>query len=368
MNLRVLVVDDTIVYRTILSDILSEVAGVEVVGTAANGRIALSRIKSLKPDLLTLDIEMPEMNGLEVLEAIGKESLDAGAIVLSSLTVKGGEMTLKALEVGAFDFITKPDCVSAEESKGTIKKSLIPLLQAYARKKEIQSILRGKPAPSGENKIRKESVTAEMTSVVQRMGSLSHRIKSEVVAIGVSTGGPNALGRMLPALPKDMNVPVFIVQHMPPLFTLSLAQSLDAKCAIKVKEGEDGEPIQSNIAYIAPGGRQMKVVLGGADGGRKLIRITDDPPENNCKPSVDYLFRSVSHHYLGRATGVILTGMGNDGTLGLKLMKRNGAISIAQDEASCVVFGMPKEAIEAKVVDIIAPLDRIASEIIKTVK
>jgi two-component system chemotaxis response regulator CheB len=367
MNLRVLVVDDTIVYRAILSDVLSEVAGVEVVGTAANGKIALSRIKSLKPDLLTLDIEMPEMNGLEVLEAIRKESLDAGAIMLSSLTVKGGEMTLRALELGAFDFITKPECVSAGESMATIKKSLIPLLQAYARKKEIRSILRGMPAPSGENKVRKESLNEEMTSVVRRMGSLSHRIKSEVVAIGVSTGGPNALGRMLPDLPRDINVPVLIVQHMPPLFTHSLAQSLDAKCAIRVKEGEDGEPVQSNTAYIAPGGRQMKVVLG-ADGGRKLIRVTDDPPENNCKPSVDYLFRSVSHHYLGRATGVILTGMGNDGTLGLKLMKRNGAISIAQDEASCVVFGMPKEAIEANVVDIVAPLDRIASEVIKTVK
>jgi two-component system chemotaxis response regulator CheB len=199
------------------------------------------------------------------------------------------------------------------------------------------------------------------------MTNIAVRIKAEVIGIGISTGGPNALAAMLPLLRGDIDVPILIVQHMPPLFTKSLAASLDAKSALTVKEGEDGETIKNNVVYIAPGGRQMKVTLG-ANAATKIIRVTDDPPENNCKPSVDYLFRSLAHHYVGRSTGVIMTGMGNDGTLGLRLMKRSGAAVIAQDEASSVVFGMPKEAIEAGVVDIVAPLDKIAGEIMKTVK
>jgi len=154
---------------------------------------------------------------------------------------------------------------------------------------------------------------------------------------------------------------------MPPVFTGSLAKSLDAKCAIEVREAIDGESLQPGRALIAPGGKQMKVVAG-VDGTNRIVRVTDDPPENSCKPSVDYLFRSIAHHYVGRATGVIMTGMGADGKVGLKLMKRNGATVIAQDEASCVVYGMPKEAIDAEVVDVISPLEGIAKEITSTVR
>lgn len=157
-----------------------------------------------------------------------------------------------------------------------------------------------------------------------------------------------------------------MVQHMPPVFTKSLAESLDAKCKLKVKEAEEGEVIEPNVVYIAPGGKQMKIVKGA--GENRVIKITDDPPENNCKPSVDYLFRSVAKEYKSKATGVIMTGMGNDGTLGLKVMKSFGAVTIAQDAETCVVYGMPKIAIEAGVVDIIAPLDKIAEEIVKTVR
>ncbi len=187
------------------------------------------------------------------------------------------------------------------------------------------------------------------------------------MAIGISTGGPNALAQMMPGLPGNLDVPILIVQHMPPVFTRSLANSLNSKCSIEVREAADGDPVQSNVALIAPGGKQMKVVAG-ADGKRRLIKITDDPPENSCKPSVDYLFRSIAQHYVGRATGVIMTGMGSDGALGLKLMKRSGATVIAQNEASCVVYGMPREPVDAGIVDVIAPLDRIADEIVKTVK
>jgi two-component system, chemotaxis family, protein-glutamate methylesterase/glutaminase len=171
---------------------------------------------------------------------------------------------------------------------------------------------------------------------------------------------------MLPQLPGDIGVPIVIVQHMPPLFTKSLANSLNNKCAIEVREAENGEALRPNVALIAPGGKQMRIVAG-ADGKQRVVKLTDDPPVNNCKPSVDYLFRSVADHYVGRATGVIMTGMGSDGTAGLGVMKANGAFVIAQNEATCVVFGMPKEPIESGLVDVVAPLDSIAPEILKTV-
>jgi len=359
--LRVLVVDDTVVYRKIVSDLLSEVPDVEVVGSAHNGKIALAKIASLKPDLLTLDIEMPEMDGLETLKRMKTEAPDVGAIMLSSLTHQGSEMTLKALELGAFDFIPKPQDGTIKENIEAVKTVLIPMLRAYARHKEIRSILRGKALSDGDVQTITQSVKADTSSSVRA------KEKADIVAIGVSTGGPNALAKMMPELPADVGVPILIVQHMAPVFTESLATSLNAKCKIEVREAKNGEPLKPNVALIAPGGRQMKVATG-TDGKTRIVRVTDDPPENSCKPSVDYLFRSVAHQYLGRATGVIMTGMGSDGSLGLKLMKRNGANIIAQSEETCVVFGMPKGPIEDGIVDTIAPLNRIAEEICQTVR
>jgi two-component system chemotaxis response regulator CheB len=184
--------------------------------------------------------------------------------------------------------------------------------------------------------------------------------------IGVSTGGPAALAVLLPALPADLNAPVLIVQHMPPMFTKPLAASLARKTALHVKEAQDGDVAQANGIYLAPGGAQMKVVAGTR--GETVLRITDDPPENGCKPAVDYLFRSAALQFPGRAVATILTGMGNDGTAGLRLLKRGGCRSIAQDEATCVVFGMPKEAIAAGLIDTVAPLDRIAAAIVRSVR
>ena len=366
-SLRVLVVDDTIIYRKIVSDVLAELPGVEVVGVAHNGKIAIAKIATLKPDLLTLDIEMPEMNGIEVLAYIKAKGLDVGAIMLSTLTQKGGEMTMKALELGAFDFIPKPQSGGMQENKKAVKNTLAPMLTAFIRRKEMRTLLRGKTSVSGTGL--QKSRESGVVNVVQRISAIAGKTrgKTELVAIGISTGGPNALAQMMPKLPGNLNVPVLIVQHMPPVFTQSLANSLNSKCSIKVREAINGEPIQPNVALIAPGGKQMKVVAG-ADGKRRIVKITDDPPENSCKPSVDYLFRSIAQHYVGRATGVIMTGMGADGTLGLKLMKRSGATIIAQDEASCVVYGMPKEPVAAGIVDVIAPLNKIADEIVKTVK
>ncbi len=367
-NIRVLVVDDTIVYRKIVSDVLSEIPGIEVVGTANNGKIAMSRIVSMRPDLITLDIEMPEMNGLEVLAEMQKVAPDVGAIMLSTLTHEGGDMTIKALELGAFDFIPKPQSGTMGENRKLVKSLIVPMLKAFTRRQEIKNILRGNRPPPKPREA-EPAKTPKTENLTQRMERISSRItpRAEVVAIGISTGGPNALAHMMPKIPDDIGVPILIVQHMPPIFTQSLAKSLNAKCPIEIREAEDGEPLLPNTVLIAPGGKQMKVSVS-TDNTKKMIKITDDPPENSCKPSVDYLFRSIAQNFGNRATGVIMTGMGMDGTLGAQLIKNNNSFIIAQDETTCTVFGMPKEPILKGIVDVIAPLDRIAREITKTVK
>lgn len=362
--LKVLIVDDTIFYRKIISDILAQVPGVKVVGSANNGKIALSRIKTLKPDLVTLDVEMPEMNGLELLQEVMSQGLAVDFIMVSSLTERGGQITIQALQLGAFDFITKPDESNMERSLQHLKRDLLPKIKAYQKRKDYKLALRGKAKeqrPAVSRKVDLKEQLARTKRVIKRSE------RSQAVAIGVSTGGPNALNRVLPKLPAKIGVPVFLVQHMPPVFTASLAKALDSKCQLKVKEAMDGEKVEPNMVYVAPGGKQMKVA-SGASPQVKVIRITNDPPENNCRPSVDYLFRSVAREYGSKATGVIMTGMGADGRLGLQVMKASGAVGIAQDEASCVVYGMPKAVVEAGLADIVAPLDQLAAEILKTVQ
>lgn len=357
MAVRVLVVDDAVVFRRAIADALAGVPGVEVVGTAANGKLGLSRMRALKPDLITLDVEMPEMNGIEVLEQMRAESMETAVIVLSALTVKGGELTIRALELGAFDFLTKPEGRTAERNIAVLRTQLLPLIEAFKRQRDARAQRRS-ATPRAVPLVIPPPVAA-----ISARSSL--RAGTPIVLIGVSTGGPAALASLLPGLPAGLAAPVFIVQHMPPLFTRPLAESLAKKCAIPIKEASDGECARNGCAYVAPGGRQMKLTRGPS--GEIVIRITDDPAENNCKPAVDYLFRSVALQFPGRAVAAILTGMGNDGTQGLRLLKRGGCRSIAQDEGSCVVFGMPKEAIQAGVVDVIAPLHRIAASIVAAV-
>lgn len=369
--LRVLVVDDTIVYRKIVSDVLQEIPGVQVVGTANNGKIALSRIRTLKPDLVTLDIEMPEMNGLQVLEEIRRESLATEVVMLSTLTVEGGAMTIQALELGAFDFIPKPQSGTMAENLAGVRLALAPMIRTLLRKKETQKRIRERISSmtSGRPELASPRPTPPVQPPTQPrpVSRPLVRQSAEIVAIGISTGGPNALARMMPMLPADIGVPIVIVQHMPPLFTQSLARSLDAKCGLTVREAQHGDILEPNVALIAPGGKQMRIAAH-ADGQRRMIQITDDPPMNSCKPSADYLFFSVASHYVGRATGVIMTGMGSDGTKGLIRMHENGAGIIAQNEESCTVFGMPKEPIESGIVNSVVHLDHIADEIVKTVR
>jgi len=358
--IRTLIADDTILYRKIVGDIISDMPDVEIIGAVSTGKIALERIEAFRPDLVILDIEMPEMNGLDVLQAIKSRGIDLDVIILSAFSERGSEDTVRALELGAFDFIVKPSGTSLEQNKAAIKDSLLSKIKACGIRQEIRRILRG-------SSIEDQPVCSSSSPKSCRAQDAQPRIlKPDMVLIGVSTGGPQALGKVLSDLPSDIGVPLLIVQHMPAMFTRSLAESLSSKSSIKVKEAEHGEEAVPNTAYIAPGGRQMGVYRG-AD-AKIMIRVEDGPPENNCRPSVDYLFRSAADAFPGRAAAVIMTGMGNDGTAGLVHLKRYGCFVVAQDESSCVVFGMPKEAIEAGVVDAIVPLDDIADTICKSVK
>jgi two-component system chemotaxis response regulator CheB len=368
MTTRVLVVDDTSIFRRIISDALAGIPEVEVVGTASNGKLALARLATLRPDLITLDIEMPEMNGIEMLEAMRAAGQKASVIMLSSLTVRGGEMTIRALEAGAFDFITKPEGRSGEESLAQLRSSLRPIIQTLARQREIRSILNPKPlksTPAGSTAAKSPASILNAQPPVGAAGRTPGRTGPPIVLIGVSTGGPTALAELLPAWPAKIGAPVFVVQHMPALFTQALAERLQSKSAIRVKEAGNGEVAEADCVYLAPGGRQMKLAPG--QNGEITVRITDDPPENACRPSVDYLFRSAALNFPGRSIAAILTGMGNDGTAGTRMLKRSGSATIAQDEASCVVFGMPREAILAGVIDTVVPLNKIAGAILRAI-
>jgi two-component system chemotaxis response regulator CheB len=330
----------------------------------------LQKVRDLKPDLLTLDIEMPEMDGLAVLDALRKNG-EPGVevIVVSAPSQRGGELTMRALAKGAFDFITKPDKATAQEGRAALLRELAPRVRAVAHRLEVRGILRGNSSAVRSEVAALAELAQKDTSVdgiAKRMQRLSNPKKPEMILIGVSTGGPVALAQLLPAIPGDIGVPILIVQHMPPIFTKSLADDLATKCTLRVREAIHGESPEPNTVYIAPGGRQMR--LGSAADDRPILEMTDDPPENNCRPAVDYLFRSAAMRYPGRSMAIILTGMGSDGTLGLRLLKRHGCFVIAQDEASSVVYGMPKAAAEAGVVDSILPLKSIASRITAIVK
>jgi two-component system, chemotaxis family, protein-glutamate methylesterase/glutaminase len=363
--MRVLVVDDTVLFRRVVSDALTGIPGVDVVGTASNGKLALKQVATLQPDLITLDLEMPEMNGLGVLQSLNHNSSDAGVVLLSAHTARGGELTVRCLELGAFDFVSKPIGGGVAENVAILREELIPILRAFERKRSIRNVLRVR-----DRKVRSTAPPVPAPQPVSATNTLSLPRRRDsgpaFVLIAASTGGPAALARVLSALPANLESPVLIVQHMPPLFTEALASNLDDKAALKVKQGSDGERALAGTAYLAPGGRHMKLERG--DAGEALIRITDDAPENNCKPAADCLFRSAALNFPGRSIAVVLTGMGSDGTRGLQMLKRAGCFGIAQDEASSTVFGMPKEAISAGVVDCVAPLDMVALAILREIR
>jgi len=361
--MKVLIADDSVLFRKLLADVFASFPEVELVGQAANGKQALQKVRETRPDLLTLDMEMPEMDGLTVLDELKRLDGAPVVIVVSAQTLQSGRLTIQALQRGAFDFITKPDTVSSEKSRELLTAELVPRIRALSLRIGVRHILRATPGEGSTPIAASSTTTHKAASASAPRLALFPPASSrpEAVLIGVSTGGPNALAVLVPALPGELGVPVLVVQHMPPLFTRTLAENLDGKSVLRVREAVGGEYAEPNVVYLAPGGNQMRLV--SESGSRKLIQITGDPPENNCKPSVDYLFRSVANNFPGRALAVILTGMGSDGVLGLRLLKRRGCTVIVQDEASCVVYGMPKAAVDAGVVDHVLPLDAIAARI-----
>lgn len=343
--MRALVVDDSTLFRKVVRDALGELPGVEVVGVAANGKLALERIATLKPDLVTLDLEMPELDGLGVLEALSSMPAAPTVIMVSALTATGAETTMRALRLGAFDFILKPAGNSVEENCAALRQSLAPIIETLARLRSAA------PTPSHVAAADCERAPSSTTAVLGLPPSL--------IVIGVSTGGPAALAKLLPSLPTGLP-PILIVQHMPPVFTKSLADQLNRSCTLTVVEGSDGVECQPGCAYIAPGGFQMGVQR--VDRQLRLF-VNDDPPERNCRPAVDYLFRSAAKAVGGRCLAAVLTGMGDDGQAGAAILKSEGARVVAQDEATSVVYGMPRCVIASGLADDVLPLTDIGQYI-----
>ena len=351
-KIRVLIVDDSVVVRRLLSDVLGSDPDLEVVGAAANGQIALTKIRKLHPDLVTLDVEMPVMDGLEALKEIRKDYPDLPVIMFSSLTEHNAAVTLDALAMGAQDYVTKPANVgSVVASTQSIREELIPKIKAFC------------PNTAGTTFASKIATASSDKPSSGGRPRPTQRI--DIVAIAVSTGGPNALERIIPALPADFPVAVTIVQHMPPIFTNTLAQRLSAIAKIPVHEGAPGEIVRRGGVWIAPGGYHMSLT-------RKIaavqIQTDQSPAENSCRPSADVLFRSVSKIYGARTLAVVLTGMGEDGLLGCKSIREAGGQVIVQDEATSVVWGMPGRVAMAGLADQTLPLDEIAPAIVRRVQ
>ncbi|MCA9127693.1 MAG: chemotaxis-specific protein-glutamate methyltransferase CheB [Planctomycetales bacterium] len=346
-DIRVLVVDDSTVFRKIIRDALSGIPGVDVIGHAENGVLATKMIQELQPDLVTLDIEMPEKNGMKVLQECREKCIRTRAIVVSSLSKSSHQSTMAALGLGAFDFVLKPSGESIEENATLLRKELEPrikVLRVACQSNNLAGTDRTKP------------------QIVEPKPQPFCGIP-EIVVIGTSTGGPVALGKLLPML-GELPVPVLIVQHMPAGFTRTLAEDLNKKCDLEVAEAHGGEQLRPGLCLIAPGGRHMKVVRTGSG---VFTRVTDDPPVLSCRPSVDYMFQSVSEAFGSSILAVILTGMGDDGSRSLNAMHAQGVNVIAQDEASCTVFGMPRQVIEQGNADHVLPLDKIANTVRKII-
>jgi two-component system, chemotaxis family, protein-glutamate methylesterase/glutaminase len=345
---RVLIVDDAVVVRKTLSDAVSRDAGLEVAGTASNGRLALAKFPLLKPDIVLLDIEMPEMDGLETVRQLRQIDRRVPIIMFSTLTEHGASATLEALTLGATDYLTKPSNTDMAETLDTVSRDLIPRIRALCH------------LPDNNPAAEVPSLGAPpvvRTSTKPRILAPVH-----VVAIGVSTGGPDALARMLPTLPSNLPVPVVIAQHMPAIFTTMLAARLAAKSSLPVRECKSGESLAPGCAYIAPGDFHMVV---SREAGVTRLRTHQGPKENYCRPSVDVLFRSVAQVFGARTLAVVLTGMGQDGLKGCEVLGGMGARIVVQDEASSVVWGMPGFVARTGLADKIVPLEQIGLEIVR---
>ena len=332
-QIKVLVVDDSLFMRTAISSLLNSDPKISVIGTAGDGEEALRKISELNPDVVTLDVEMPRINGLTTLKEIMKKH-PLPVVMLSALTKEGAKETFKALEYGAVDYVVKPSGTVSLDLK-LVRDELIAKIKAAAFAKPMR------------HKVKKPGIVAK-----------SFDSEGKVIAMGASTGGPQALTEILSRLPEDIP-PTLIVQHMPEGFTKAFAEHLDEKCQFKVKEAENGDRISKGLALVAPGGYHMLVTKNGR------ILLDKGPLIHNVRPAVDPMMFSVAEAYGSKVVGVLLTGMGRDGAKGMKAIKEKGGTTIAQDEKTCVVFGMPKAAIGEGCVDIVLPLHKIPKEIVR---
>ncbi|MFC7299382.1 protein-glutamate methylesterase/protein-glutamine glutaminase [Herminiimonas aquatilis] len=340
MKIKVLIVDDSALIRSVMKEIINSQPDMEVVGVAPDPIVARDLIKQTNPDVLTLDVEMPRMDGLDFLEKLMRLR-PMPVVMVSSLTERGSEITLRALELGAVDFVTKP--------KMSIQSGMLEYTEMIADKIRAASKARIKPRQITSSEPGKVGESA--LPLIRNPLTSSEKL----IIIGASTGGTEAIKDFLMQMPSDCPG-ILITQHMPPGFTKSFAQRLDSLCKIDVKESEGGERILPGHAYLAPGHSHLQLVRSGAN---YMTQLDQGPPVNRHRPSVDVLFHSAAVHAGKNAVGVILTGMGKDGALGMLEMKNAGAHNFAQDEASCVVFGMPREAIAVGATHEVGPLNSL---------
>src|SRR5579872_132697 len=341
---RVLIVDDSAVVRKILCDALASSTEIQVAGTASNGAIALSKIPQLNPDVVTLDIEMPGLDGIETLREIRRLYSKLPVIMFSTLTERGAAVTLEALSLGASDYMTKPS--NGHSLAGTMEQVRAELIT------KIVSL----------SKRDRATAMRAVTTVARPRRSAGQRV--EILAIGTSTGGPNALAEVIPRLPEKFPVPVVVVQHMPPLFTALLAERLDSQSPLRVREAKEGSSLEAGEVWIARGDYHMTVVRAGT---KPILRLNQDSPENSCRPAVDVLFRSVAQAYGPNVLAVVMTGMGSDGARGAAHIREGGGEVVVQDEASSVVWGMPGAVVSAGAADKICPLSEISHEVVHRV-
>lgn len=345
-KLKVIVVDDSALMRKIISDMINSENDMEVVATARNGRDLLNKLESFDPDVITLDVEMPVMDGITTLKKLKEKKNDTKVIMVSSLTGEDSKITLECLDLGAFDFIMKPS--------GSISLDIEKIKEELVRK--IRSV------EKANNKFFARIPKAKSVDVHEHNKVINRRSDIKAVVIGASTGGPRALQKVLTKLPKDLGVPVFVVQHMPVGFTKAFAERLNSLCEMRVVEAEDRMAISSNIIYIAKGGKHMKISQS------KEVKLTDEDAIWGVKPAVDKLFYSAAEVYGGKLLSVILTGMGRDGALGTTEIKKAGGSTIAEDASTCVIYGMPKAAYETGKVDEVVALDKIPERIVEIVR
>ena len=354
-SIRVLVTDDTALYRRMLSDVLSSIPGVEVAGTSFDGEDCLMQLERLRPDFVTLDINMPRRDGLSTLAEIRKRGIKTQVVMVSSPTAESAEQTLLALRSGALDMILKPAGTSIQENRRSLEEQLLNQVETVRGllKSSLRPIsnLSGTP---GHSHPRNKAIGP--LPAANRVGAF------QCLCVGVSTGGPAALGTILPMLPLGLPVPIFIVQHMPPVFTKSMANHLASISKVPVAEAAHGEVAKPGHVYIAPGGKQMKMVRKG----RTLeIVVNDDPALGVCKPSVDYLLNAAAEVTGSNTLSLIMTGMGSDGLAGCRKLGAIGGHVLAQSGETCVVYGMPRQIVDNGLANEIIPLQGIASRVVE---